>query len=167
MARNGNHVSHNEPHQPHRRAAHRRRVRAVRARVRSLAYWPHLAKTRVANSAKPYNNIDPRRYTEGVIEALRAEGKEDVARKIERCRNAHHNGLETFPIFAAGALAAHVTGVNPRTAAALATIFLASRTSFNLAYIYGTDTKTSVLRSLSFFVSMGASVALMVLAARR
>jgi uncharacterized MAPEG superfamily protein len=76
-----------------------------------------------------------------------------------RAAAAHANGFESFPPFAAGVLASHVTGASPHWAAIFSVTYLVARFLYAFAYI----ADKSTVRSLVWTVGFGASLALMVL----
>jgi uncharacterized MAPEG superfamily protein len=76
-----------------------------------------------------------------------------------RAAAAHANGFESFPAFAAGVLAAQVTGASPQWAAIFALTYVIARLLYAFAYVGGKAT----LRSLVWSVGFVSSIALMVL----
>jgi len=76
-----------------------------------------------------------------------------------RAAAAHANGFESFPAFAAGALAAHVTGASPHWAAIFSIAYVVARLLYTATYVAG----IAPLRSLVWTVGFACSVALMIL----
>ena len=76
-----------------------------------------------------------------------------------RAAAAHANGFESFPAFAAGVLAAHVTGASPHWAAIFAITYVVARGLYAFAYVGG----AAMLRSIVWTISFAATLALMVL----
>ena len=76
-----------------------------------------------------------------------------------RAAAAHANGFESFPAFAAGVLASHVTGANPHWAAIFSVAYVIARTIYVFAYVGD----IAPLRSLVWTVAFASSIALMVL----
>lgn len=76
-----------------------------------------------------------------------------------RAAAAHANGFESFPAFAAGVLASHVTQASPHWAAIFAIAYVVSRTLYVFAYVGGVATA----RSLVWTVGFASSLALMIL----
>ena len=76
-----------------------------------------------------------------------------------RAAAAHANGFESFPAFAAGVLASHVTGASPRWAAIFAVAYVIARSLYVVAY----DGDVAPLRSLVWTIAFASSIALMVL----
>jgi uncharacterized MAPEG superfamily protein len=77
-----------------------------------------------------------------------------------RALASHQNMLEAFPIFAAGVLAALVTGNDGQWTTLLALVFIAARIAYSILYL----ADFHVLRSLSWGAGFGASLGLMLLA---
>ena len=76
-----------------------------------------------------------------------------------RAAAAHTNGFESFPAFAAGVLASHVTGASPHWAAIFAIAYVIARALYAFAYVGG----VALLRSAVWTVGFASSIALMVL----
>ena len=76
-----------------------------------------------------------------------------------RAAAAHTNGFESFPAFAAGVLASHVTGASPHWAAIFAITYVIARALYAFAYVGGVP----ILRSVVWTVGFASSIALMVL----
>jgi uncharacterized MAPEG superfamily protein len=76
-----------------------------------------------------------------------------------RAAAAHANGFESFPAFAAGVLASHVTGASPHWAAIFAVSYVITRFLYVFAYLGN----VAPLRSLLWTTSFACSIALMVL----
>jgi uncharacterized MAPEG superfamily protein len=78
-----------------------------------------------------------------------------------RAHAAHLNSFEAFPLFAAGVLIATFVKADPARIDALAITFVAAR----LVYLWCYLTDRATARSLVWFVGVGASIGLYVLAA--
>jgi uncharacterized MAPEG superfamily protein len=76
-----------------------------------------------------------------------------------RAAAAHANGFESFPAFAAGVLASHVTQSSPQWAAIFAIAYVVARALYSIAYI----ADVHMLRSAVWTVGFTCSIALMVL----
>ncbi len=101
----------------------------------------------MAKSPGGYDNKNPRE------QQARLEGRG------KRAAAAHANGFESFPPFAAGVLACHVTGASPHVALGLACAYLVSRALYPFFYLNNKD----AIRSPVWFVGFAASAALMIL----
>ena len=77
----------------------------------------------------------------------------------QRATWAHQNSFEAFPIFAAAALMAYVTGVNSPLAAWAALSFIAARLFYSVFYI----SNIPILRSLMYAIGLVCSCTLFVL----
>jgi uncharacterized MAPEG superfamily protein len=76
-----------------------------------------------------------------------------------RAAAAHANGFESFPAFAAGVLASHVTGASPHWAAIFAVVYVVARAVYAVAYL----ANVHMLRSPVWTLSFASSIALMLL----
>lgn len=76
-----------------------------------------------------------------------------------RALGAHQNTIEAFPIFAAGVLLAIIAGVDSGWLTFLTLLFTGARLVYMAAYL----ADVHLLRSLSWMVGFGASIALMLL----
>jgi len=79
-----------------------------------------------------------------------------------RALGAASNGFETFPLFAAAVLVAHIAGADASASATWSLVYVAARILHGLCYVGDLDK----LRSLSFGLGQACSFALFVLAAR-
>lgn len=77
----------------------------------------------------------------------------------QRATWAHQNSFEAFPIFAAAALMAYVTGVNSSIAAWAALTFITARLLYSVFYI----SNIPLLRSLMYAIGLVCSCTLFVL----
>lgn len=77
----------------------------------------------------------------------------------QRATWAHQNSFEAFPIFAAAALMAYVTGVNSPASAWAALIFIGVRLLYSVFYI----SNIPLLRSLMYVIGLACSCTLFVL----
>lgn len=111
--------------------------------------WTTVAK---ASAGGRYDNHNPRAW-----QAQQANPRS------QRAHAAQLNGFEAFPLFAAGVLMAHSAGVGAATVATLALLILVARIAHGVAYI----ANLASLRSGVWFVGLGCTLALMVLAALR
>ena len=96
-----------------------------------------------------YDNNNPRDWL------AKREGR------AKRAHAAHLNSFEAFPLFAAGVLVAAILKAPQAPVDMAALVFIGAR----LAYIWCYVTDHATMRSLVWFVGMGASVALYMLAA--
>ena len=76
-----------------------------------------------------------------------------------RARNAHANGFESFPAFAAAVLVATVAGADKHWTEILAFAYVGARTVYPFVYM----ANLGALRSLVWTVGMGATLALFAL----
>jgi len=76
-----------------------------------------------------------------------------------RAAAAHANGFESFPAFAAGVLASHVTQSSPQWATIFALAYVVSRAIYAFVYVSGMAT----VRSLVWTIGFASSLALMIL----
>merc|ERR1719215_866 len=67
---------------------------------------------------------------------------------LAKAQAAHMNGMESFPPFAAGVLAALYAGVEPAKISQLASLHLLARLGFNVAYMATTSQAGGFLRTL-------------------
>ncbi|SEM13780.1 Uncharacterized conserved protein, MAPEG superfamily [Pseudoxanthomonas sp. GM95] len=111
--------------------------------------WTSVAKS---SAGTRYDNRNPRAW----------QSQQDNARS-QWAHAAQLNGFEAFPLIAAGVLMAQIAGVAASTVSTLALVILAARIAHGLAYISG----KAGLRSGVWFVGVGCTLALMVLAALR
>ena len=79
-----------------------------------------------------------------------------------RALGASANGFETFPLFAASVIVAHLCGADAGASATWSLVYVAARILHGLFYVGDLDK----LRSLSFGLGQACSFALFVLAAR-
>ncbi|CAI2176054.1 17889_t:CDS:2 [Funneliformis geosporum] len=129
-----------------------------------VAYYPHFIKGYlVSRQTGKWNNISPR---DNVIKAEK-QMTQDVWRKAKRCESAHQNGLETFPIFACSVIVANMAGVPFSTINFLSTSYVISRVIYNFIYMNNESAGVAGLRTLTWSVSMGISLSLYILAARK
>lgn len=82
-----------------------------------------------------------------------------------RAQAAHENGLETFPLFAAGVIGSIACGVPPDVCSKMATAYVLIRAVYSFIYIFlNTNDAMGALRSLAFVAGQYISFRLMVLA---
>lgn len=77
---------------------------------------------------------------------------------LDRCTNAHLNGVEVLPLFAAGLLFALHRGLDHGLIGRISLIYLALRVLFNGLYIYGTTKYHSVSRSVVWTFSIATAM---------
>ena len=82
----------------------------------------------------------------------------DLAGRPLRAYGAHLNGLETFPVFAASVIVAHMIGGPSRIADALAVVYVLLRIGHMAAYIAGRQP----LRSAAFGIAQVVALAIFV-----
>jgi uncharacterized MAPEG superfamily protein len=117
----------------------------------TLPFWcvliagllPFIA-TLTAKSRRGFDNANPREWL------ARQEGFR------ARAHAAQLNSFETFPLFAAAVVIAHLRGANPGPIETLALGFIAARLLFIGFYI----ANLAMLRSLAWFAAMGCIVAM-------
>lgn len=123
----------------------------------TIAYWCLLAAgfgvpfifTIYAKASPDFDNAAPRTY----MAAL--EGAK------QRAYWSVQNLYETFPLFVAAVIIAHLQGVSQSTLDMIALGFVASRLAYGILYVVNQAT----LRSIVWIVSMVCIVSLFVLAA--
>jgi len=114
------------------------------------ALLPYLAKGPVAyamNKLGGYDNKHPRSQ-QAKLTGIGA-----------RALAAHQNAFESFMIFSAAILLALTTGHIGESIQQLATIYLIARVLYNILYL----ANIGFLRSVVWFISLGCSLAIMVL----
>ena len=114
----------------------------------ALVYAPKIPlSVAMAREPEGYDNAMPR----------------DQQAKLEgwgrRAAAAHANGFESFPIFAAGVLAASVTNASPHWAAIFAVTHVVMRALYPVVYVAG----KAALRSAVWSVGFACSAALLLL----
>lgn len=82
----------------------------------------------------------------------------DLVGRPLRAYGAHLNGLETFPVFAASVIVAHMIGGPSRIADALAVVYVLLRIGHMAAYIAGRQP----LRSAAFGIAQVVALAIFV-----
>ncbi len=94
----------------------------------------------------------------GLMAAMSYPGPDaaPLAPWADRCKKAHANAIENLPIFATLVIVAHLVGVEAEAVTTAAMIFFFARMVHYLVYTF----KVPVVRTLSFFVSFGALVAI-------
>lgn len=75
-----------------------------------------------------------------------------------RAAAAHANGFESFPAFAAGVLAAHVTQSSPRWSAIFALTYVICRFVYAFAYVGGAPWLRSTVWAISFAATLGLMI---------
>ena len=91
-------------------------------------------------------NNDPRAYAAGIEGAKR------------RSYNAHLNGFEAFPPFAAGVILAEQAGAEQATVNLLAVVFVVARVAHGVLYILDAATLRSVVWSIGLAAVVGLFV---------
>ena len=97
---------------------------------------------------------------------LRVCSCEQESRSMLR-RRPPRNGLESFPVFAAGILGATLMGVDKATVGKLASFHLVCRTAFNVLYMGFNTPGPALGRTLAWFLSLFSSCQLIALAASK
>mmetsp|Transcript_67767 Transcript_67767/g.201604 ORF Transcript_67767/g.201604 Transcript_67767/m.201604 type:complete len:168 (+) Transcript_67767:79-582(+) len=84
---------------------------------------------------------------------------------LSRALAAHQNGLESFPVLAAGVVACMATGADKKTAGQLACCHLLSRVAFNIFYVVlPPSPAVGLARTISWAVSLMTSCQLIMFA---
>eukprot|EP00929_Paragymnodinium_shiwhaense_P122588 TRINITY_DN9545_c0_g1_i1.p2 TRINITY_DN9545_c0_g1~~TRINITY_DN9545_c0_g1_i1.p2 ORF type:complete len:169 (-),score=47.99 TRINITY_DN9545_c0_g1_i1:151-657(-) len=126
---------------------------------------PHMVKmyltSQAAGGGSKVKNENPRQQYEAI--------KEDktYGDALVRAQAAHQNGLESFPVFAAGVLACVATGADKKLVGKLAAFHLAARAGFNVFYICFQTPLAGVMRSNAWVASLLSSCQLLILAANK
>ncbi|KAF9969210.1 hypothetical protein BGZ73_008548 [Actinomortierella ambigua] len=127
-----------------------------------LAYAPAALRVGLTvYSSKKWNNVAPRSHLENQKDLI----PKKTYQLIKRAEGAHNNGLEITSIYMAGVLAALYSGMDKKQVAQLASLFVVSRSFYNIFYIFGVNEAIAAARSCSFFVSMYSCLGLLVGAA--
>jgi len=112
-----------------------------------FAYSPQVV--RVVHTDK-YDNANPRAQLEA-----QSRGNSSIA----RAQAAHSNGLETFPLFAAGVLSCVATGADKTEMGQLISVYLLARGAFNGFYLFAPG--IHVARSASWMLGQLAAFGLL------
>jgi uncharacterized MAPEG superfamily protein len=96
-----------------------------------------------ARQAGGYDNLNPR------------EQQANLAGWGARARNAHANGFESFPPFAAGVIVAYLGHANERWTTILAVVYLAARTLYPFVYMANLGTLRSLVWGVGFAATAG------------
>jgi uncharacterized MAPEG superfamily protein len=123
----------------------------------SMAFWcvlvagllPFVATVTAKAGGERFSNRDPRAWL----------GKQEGFRK--RANNAQANSFEAFPLFAAGVIVATLAKAPQAAIDTTALIFIAMRVAYLVCYL----ADWHWLRSLVWFIGLGACVRLFLLAA--
>ncbi|KAG0012440.1 hypothetical protein BGZ81_001574 [Podila clonocystis] len=127
-----------------------------------LAYVPHFLRGFIVLQAtKRWDNVNPR----GQMERIQAKMTKEAWQMAKRAEGAHHNGLETLPLFYGAVLAALHTGVAKDTVNFYAGLFLATRALFNVVYIFNTNQGTALVRTGLWTASIASCIKLILAAA--
>mmetsp|Transcript_23724 Transcript_23724/g.53798 ORF Transcript_23724/g.53798 Transcript_23724/m.53798 type:complete len:167 (-) Transcript_23724:91-591(-) len=108
------------------------------------------------------NNDNPRAHADQIIASDKKYGP-----IMARCNAAHNNGLESFPVFAAGVLACELAGVDKTTVGKLCTFHLLTRVAFNVFYMGFADNTAGAARTVVWVLSLVSSCQLIGMAARK
>ena len=104
-------------------------------------------------------NAEPRAAAEEFMAS-----QHEKAGLARRALGAHLNGWENFIVFLSAALTAQVSGVNHSLVNTMCLITVISRFFYNIMYLGVANGPLSILRSLCFFIGIGASVTMWVAA---
>ena len=124
----------------------------------AVAYWcvlvaavlPYVWTVIAKAGGERYDNRDPRAWL-----------ARQAAPRVQRANAAQLNAFEGFPAFAAGVIAADVTGVADARIALLAVVFVVARVLHGVFYLAGAATA----RSAAWFVGIACAVTLLAQAA--
>lgn len=99
--------------------------------------------------------------TSGRVDLNDQEGKVEKSKldMFKRLKSAHQNGLEGLALFGGGVAACAATGVPVATMDYWAKVHIGARVVFNIVYA-APPVLEGLPRSLSWFVSIGSSIAL-------
>eukprot|EP00445_Apocalathium_hangoei_P005488 CAMPEP_0203852200 /NCGR_PEP_ID=MMETSP0359-20131031/7782_1 /ASSEMBLY_ACC=CAM_ASM_000338 /TAXON_ID=268821 /ORGANISM="Scrippsiella Hangoei, Strain SHTV-5" /LENGTH=167 /DNA_ID=CAMNT_0050768307 /DNA_START=52 /DNA_END=555 /DNA_ORIENTATION=+ len=126
-----------------------------------LYNMPHMVRMfYIHKGGDKLDNINPREQ----VQKLCASGKGDM---ISKAQSAHQNGLESFPPFAAGVLAATIAGVPGSLVGQLCSTHLFARLGFNITYIWGKGDATAAIRSSFWVLSLLCSCQLIAAASKK
>lgn len=124
---------------------------------------PHMVRVLAsALSDGVYDNTMPRQQLQDIMSS-----KDASYEIVQKAQAAHQNGLESFPPFAAGVLAAWFAGVDSATAGKLASLHLLCRAAFNVVYLCPSKKALGVLRSVLWVASLTASCQLIAMAGKK
>ncbi|KZV97393.1 hypothetical protein EXIGLDRAFT_764515 [Exidia glandulosa HHB12029] len=117
------------------------------------AFIPFFQRTQMLKNLKHmhYDNVVPRTNAD-TLRRDPALPKEFVA-TCAKLEGAHQNGLETFPLFVAAALAGNVAGLETRTLNIASISFVLARLAYNYAYVTAKTDGQGVARSLAWMTS--------------
>ncbi|KAF8521333.1 hypothetical protein JB92DRAFT_2807739 [Gautieria morchelliformis] len=131
----------------------------------ATGFYPHNAKFRLINSTVGFNNLKPRSHTP---EALEKKGvPQHLVDRIVRLGGAHENGTEIFPVWASAVLAANYAGIEQRTLNIVSGAFIGLRLLYNYIYINQASASASLLRTATWFTSIGIPMYLFIKAANK
>lgn len=108
------------------------------------------------NNANPKASLSP--------SAVKGKVPDAVFQKYQRAENAQSNNIEQLPMFVAAIIASIIaeratlqgkTGTTDTGLTSFITSFFATRTLYNLAYVYISDHTTSFFRSSMWAVGFG------------
>ena len=122
-----------------------------------LILIPHFARVRkiLSVNGAAEANVEPRKTTEEFMKSDNAD-----AAFVRRAVAAHQNGWETFILFVGAVLAAASGGVKPEFVNTCCLIVLVARFLYNIFYLAVEGGPLSFIRSLCFFVAIGANMAM-------
>lgn len=118
--------------------------------VLAAAFLPYAFTSYAKFTGPGFNNYRPRDFLE------KLEGKRKRAHWVQL------NSFESFPMFAAAVIVAHLTGVSRDLADGLAVAYLASRVLYGVFYI----ADKAPLRSAVWFASMACIAGLFIAGAK-
>lgn len=113
-------------------------------------FWCVLAAWMLAYAPKIVSSVAMWQQPGGYDNKMPRAQQQKLSGWGARAHNAHLNGLENFPPFAAAVLVAHVGGGDPRRASLLAISYVVIRTLYIAAYLADSDRLRSVLWALGF-----------------
>eukprot|EP00429_Kryptoperidinium_foliaceum_P104516 CAMPEP_0176263298 /NCGR_PEP_ID=MMETSP0121_2-20121125/41053_1 /TAXON_ID=160619 /ORGANISM="Kryptoperidinium foliaceum, Strain CCMP 1326" /LENGTH=183 /DNA_ID=CAMNT_0017603289 /DNA_START=29 /DNA_END=581 /DNA_ORIENTATION=- len=125
-----------------------------------LYNMPHMVRGYLTSKVAPLLAASPNTQYEEVSK------DETYGELIKRAQWTHNNGLESFPVFAAGVIAATVAGVERRIVGKLAAFHLLTRCAYSALYMGGgTSEQAGYGRAVVWMLSLLSSCQLLKLAA--
>jgi uncharacterized MAPEG superfamily protein len=117
-----------------------------------------------AATGKQMNTLNPRRFVQDIENDQALDSK--TKGRILRAESAQANGFETLGLFAAAVVAGNAAGLSPTRLNGLSIGYVISRVVYNHVYIFQ-DLLPPVTRSLSWFVTIGLTMALYIQAGNK
>ncbi|KAI9825948.1 MAG: hypothetical protein M1826_006839 [Phylliscum demangeonii] len=118
----------------------------------------YVSATMMRASNGQWSNALPRQN----FERLKGKVPDEVWKRSFRAYSASQNGLEVFPLFAAGVIGAKMAGLPAGEVNTLSLAFLALRALYNVLYTTTSSEATSFLRTATYFIGISVPTWLLV-----